>query len=135
MYRKRVIRVYVISLALWLCGAPLTGMADDFDGSKTLVCASIDIIECYAGADCRQRAAEDVGAPQFLRINFQEKRIEGTSAPGQEKTTQIERLETRLEKREELLVLQFTRLESTVAALQAQGNSLLSLVIPDTQQS
>jgi flagellar hook-associated protein 2 len=48
---------------------------------------------------------------------------------------QIERLEIRLEKREELLVLQFSRLESTVAALQAQGNSLLSLIIPDTQQS
>jgi flagellar hook-associated protein 2 len=48
---------------------------------------------------------------------------------------QIERFELRLEKREELLVLQFSRLESTVAALQAQGNSLLSLLLPDTRQS
>jgi flagellar hook-associated protein 2 len=41
---------------------------------------------------------------------------------------QIDRLELRLEKREELLLLQFSRLESTVAALQAQGNSLSSLL-------
>ena len=45
---------------------------------------------------------------------------------------QIDRFEARLERREELLVLQFSRLESTIAALQSQGNSLLSLVTPQT---
>ncbi len=42
---------------------------------------------------------------------------------------QIERFEARLEKREELLVLQFSRLESSIAALQAQGNSLNGLLL------
>ncbi|MGI9431860.1 MAG: flagellar filament capping protein FliD [Myxococcota bacterium] len=43
---------------------------------------------------------------------------------------QIERFELRLEQREELLILQFSRLESSVAALQAQSNSLAGLVTP-----
>ncbi|NNL67818.1 MAG: flagellar filament capping protein FliD [Myxococcales bacterium] len=43
---------------------------------------------------------------------------------------QVERIELRLEKREELLVAQFTRMESTLARLQGQGNSLASLFNP-----
>ncbi len=52
-----------------------------------------------------------------------EERIEGIDR-------QVERIERRLEKREELLVLQFTRLESTLASLRGQGDSLASLVTP-----
>ena len=40
---------------------------------------------------------------------------------------QIERLKARLERREELLVLQFAQLEGLLAGFQAQGNTLLSL--------
>ena len=40
---------------------------------------------------------------------------------------QIERLEARLEKREELLVQQFTQLETLLGSLQSQGNAISSL--------
>ena len=40
---------------------------------------------------------------------------------------QIERLEVRLAQREEVLFLQFTQLETTLANLQAQGSSLAAL--------
>lgn len=43
---------------------------------------------------------------------------------------QIERFERRLEKREELLVLRFARLEAAIAALQSQGGALAGLLIP-----
>ncbi len=46
---------------------------------------------------------------------------------------QIERLELRLEKREDLLLLQFTQLESAMAALQTQSSSLMSLILPERQ--
>ena len=44
---------------------------------------------------------------------------------------QIERMELRLAQREEFLVRQFTELESTLSALQGQGNSLLALIQPN----
>lgn len=44
---------------------------------------------------------------------------------------QIENLERRLERREEFLILQFTQLETSLAQLQNQGNSLSALVRPD----
>ena len=46
--------------------------------------------------------------------------------------TQIERMQERLDRREELLVQRFSRLESSIAALQAQGNSLSGLLIGST---
>jgi flagellar capping protein FliD len=44
-------------------------------------------------------------------------------------TEQIERLELRLEKREELLVAQFARMETLITQLREQGNSLSSLSV------
>lgn len=44
-------------------------------------------------------------------------------------TIQIERFESRLAKREELIVLRFARLESSLAALQTQGSALSSLLL------
>ena len=45
---------------------------------------------------------------------------------------QIDSLNRRLERREEFLVLQFTQLESSLAILQNQGNSLSALSNPNS---
>ena len=65
----------------------------DFDGSKPLICALMDLVECQPGGKCQSVTAEELGLPQFFRINFQEKKISGTQASGNEKVTAIEHLE------------------------------------------
>ena len=68
-------------------------VAGDFDGSKTLICAVMDLVECQPGGKCQQVTAEEVGLPQFLKINFKEKIISATHADGDNRHTPIENLE------------------------------------------
>jgi hypothetical protein len=67
--------------------------AGDFDGSKALLCALMDFVECQPGGKCQPVTAEELGLPQFIRINFQEKKISGSQSGGSGKGTAIERLE------------------------------------------
>jgi hypothetical protein len=68
-------------------------VAGDFDGSKPLICALMDLVECQPGGNCQSKTAVELGLPQFFRINFQEKIISGTQSGGSERDTPIERLE------------------------------------------
>lgn len=54
-----------------------TAAAADFDGSKPLICATIDAMDCVPGQDCTKGRAGDMGAPGFLRIDFTNKTIGG----------------------------------------------------------
>ena len=67
-------------------------LAGDFDGSKPMICALMDLIECDAGSDCQSKTAEELGLPQFIRINFDEKKISGPPSGGSDKSTPIENL-------------------------------------------
>jgi hypothetical protein len=49
--------------------------AADFDGSKPMLCASLDILECVDGRDCDMVAAEDVDAPQFITVDLKNKAL------------------------------------------------------------
>jgi hypothetical protein len=51
--------------------------AGDFDGSKTLVCATMEAHECDPGLACERARPTDVGAPRFLSIDFARKTIAG----------------------------------------------------------
>ena len=53
----------------------------------------MDIVECQPGGKCQQVTAEEVGIPQFLKINFKEKIISATHADGNNRRTPIENLE------------------------------------------
>jgi hypothetical protein len=68
-------------------------VAGDFDGSKPLICAVMDVVECQPGGKCERVTAEDVGLPHFLRINFKEKKISGTGLDGSKSSTAIENSE------------------------------------------
>ena len=61
----RVLHI-VAALALLTWGAAAAG---DFDGSKLLICAPVEALDCGPGAGCAQERPEDVGAPNFLRID------------------------------------------------------------------
>ena len=68
-------------------------VAGDFDGSKPLLCAVINIVECGSDGKCQQVTAEDVGIPRFLKINFKEKKITATQTSGSKKSTPIKNSE------------------------------------------
>ena len=55
-----------------------TASAGDFDGSKLLICAPVEAIDCAASEACTpQGRPNDIGAPRFLRIDFAQKVIVG----------------------------------------------------------
>jgi hypothetical protein len=75
--------------------------ADDFDGSKQLICATVEARDCVPGEECFKGLPQDVGAPSFVRIDFEKK-----SLVGPHRTTPI----LFLEKGERQLLLQGTEL-------------------------
>ena len=81
----------LIIISIWMLSA--SAMAGDFDGSKELICAVMDITECGPGGKCQQVTAEEVGIPLFLKIDFKKKQISATHTDGSKKSTTIERSE------------------------------------------
>jgi hypothetical protein len=71
---------------------PLSGAAGDFDGSKPVICAVIETVECGAGAECQKGAARAIDIPRFLTINFNENMISGKSDDGKLRTTKIQNM-------------------------------------------
>lgn len=68
-------------------------LAGNFDGSKELICAVMDLVECQPGGRCQQVTNEEVGIPHFLRIDFKKKEISATLADGSKRSTTIENFE------------------------------------------
>ena len=87
-------KIKFMSLAfLCLILTPLSIAAADFDGSKPLLCATIETFECGSGIECRRGTAQSINLPQFLKIDFKEKKISGTWESGEVLTTKIENME------------------------------------------
>jgi len=51
--------------------------ASDFDGSKKLICAPVQAMDCADGVDCVSGTPQELGAPAFLRIDFDRKEVIG----------------------------------------------------------
>jgi hypothetical protein len=49
----------------------------DFDGSKGLICATVDAHACDVGEVCLRDLPDILGVPQFMRIDFTKKTIAG----------------------------------------------------------
>ena len=62
-------------LAACLFAAPVIG--DDFDGSRQLICATVEARDCILGEACFGGSSYEVGAPAFLQIDFEQKSIAG----------------------------------------------------------
>jgi hypothetical protein len=60
-----------------LCLSGSITLAGDFDGSKPLVCAPAVVMDCVVGTGCTKGTPEEMGAPAFLRIDFEKKVIIG----------------------------------------------------------
>jgi hypothetical protein len=66
-----------IALAVAATAGTPSALAGDFDGSKPLICATVQALECVAGEDCVRGRAADIGAPTFMRIDFARKVVIG----------------------------------------------------------
>ena len=62
-------------LAAALCVAAAPVIAADFDGSKPLICSSIEAHDCGLGMICERAIAEDLNVPQFIRVDFNAKTL------------------------------------------------------------
>jgi hypothetical protein len=67
--------------------------AADFDGSRLLLCSVIGITECTASNGCQKTTIENVGMPQFLRVDPMGKTVTPAKAIKGRKPSQIERME------------------------------------------
>jgi len=64
-------KTMLVSLSLFLiCVIHMPASAGDFDGSKELLCACMRVIECGPDGNCAEVSAEEIGIPEFLKINF-----------------------------------------------------------------
>lgn len=84
--KKKCLR-FALAALCWLGSASL--WAADFDGSKPLLCATVDAHGCDAGETCLRGLPAELGVPQFLRIDFTRKTIVGS-----QHTTPIRFIET-----------------------------------------
>ena len=63
----KLFSVVILSTAFLVAGLASAG---DFDGSKILICAPVEAIDCAPGEICRKGAPADVGLPAFIRIDI-----------------------------------------------------------------
>jgi hypothetical protein len=68
-----------ISCAAVCALIPAASAAADFDGNTALICATVDAHSCDPGVICERALPADIGLPQFMRIDFAKKTIQGTS--------------------------------------------------------
>jgi hypothetical protein len=68
--------------------AAVPGLAGDFDGSKLLICAPVEALDCAPGVACEKSTPQEMGLPAFLRIDFA-----GKALVGPNRTTPIELME------------------------------------------
>jgi len=71
-----------------LAGLSAVASAAEFDGGKSLICASRSVNECVMGKHCTHVAPEDINIPDFFFVNVKGKVIKGNG-----NKTPIERVE------------------------------------------
>jgi hypothetical protein len=98
--------------------------AGDFDGSKKLMCATTQAMDCVSGQECVKGLPGDIGAPKFLSIDFAQKAVQGPK-----RTTAV----AIMEKGEDQIVLQGNELGYgwTLALDQESGDMTITLVNRD----
>ena len=73
--RTRISFTAVVAIAL-NCAALLPAYgAGKYDGSSALICAAVVVHECATGERCQAQAAENVGLPTLMRLDFASKKI------------------------------------------------------------
>ncbi|MGV7243218.1 hypothetical protein [uncultured Caballeronia sp.] len=107
--------------ALALMAVASAASAAEFDGSRPLICATVDAHACDPGETCLRGLPEFVGMPQFMRIDFA-----GQTIAGPKRTTPIRFIDKGLDQ----LILQGTELGYawSIAIDKADGSMTVSLI-------
>ena len=79
-------KLALVPLAVASLSFALAAAASDFDGSKTLLCAPGEAVECAPRGDCQQRSPDEVGIPRFITVDFRAKRLSGNTGDGEQHT-------------------------------------------------
>ena len=84
-----------LALGAGFATALLAGSASAaaFDGKASLVCAAIDVVGCTNGPGCLEGRASDFDLPQFMVIDFDNKRVHATAESGHEEVSPIKNSE------------------------------------------
>ncbi len=64
-----------ISISMMLALMSTMAFASDFDGSKRLLCAVVETVECNKLAACIAGPPETIYAPDFFRLDLKAKRM------------------------------------------------------------
>jgi hypothetical protein len=114
----RATRWAIAGPALAFSAAALAG---EFDGSRLMICATVEALDCVSSEGCEKGSPEDIGAPAFLRIDISNK-----SVIGPKQATPI----ALMEKTEDQLLLQGRELGFgwTISLDQATGKLVATLV-------
>ncbi len=80
----------VLCLSLVVSLTFFEARAASFDGSEPLLCASVEAYDCSAGWECFKGTSESINAPQFIRLDFEQKLARSTRLGGKERTAKIE---------------------------------------------
>ena len=71
----------------------IPAMAGEFDGTKVLICSISEVVECGPDGKCQQPTAEEIGIPEFIKIDFKGKTISAAHTTVDKRSTPIENLE------------------------------------------
>jgi hypothetical protein len=114
---KRVASLVVCAVVVLAGGLAYAG---DFDGSKNLICAPVEVSDCVAVDGCTRTVPSEVGAPAFIRIDFKQQAMVGPNRTSPIKVT---------EKNEAQLLLMGTELGYgwTVVLDQESGEMTVSM--------
>ena len=89
MYVSKVLGLVAV---LILAVASTVANAEGLDGSQPLICASMEAYDCGPGGDCYKGTAEDIDAPQFMWLDFEQRLARAKRANGEERTAKFESL-------------------------------------------
>ena len=82
-----------LSVGLW----PLGAAAQDFDGSKPLICSLAHVMQCEVGSDsCERLHPSEVDAPDFMNLDFQAKTITASNSAAASPMENVELIDGRL---------------------------------------
>jgi len=70
---------------------PRPAKASDFDGSRNLLCAPSDVVECDSAARCDRESNDEADLPRFVHVQFAKKRLVGTGS--EERSTPIQNIQ------------------------------------------
>jgi hypothetical protein len=93
MRRASMRKLNTLVLSACLCIAPQLATAGDFDGSTPLICAVLQAFECAPESGCEAGPPASMNLPQFIRVDFVNKKISATRPSGEKQVSAVSNLE------------------------------------------